>query len=668
MRPLLGVLLAGAITASPTVAQETKPPPPKPAPAKAAKPEKNPPLPRKPEKAPAKSAEKPAAAPVKAPEPSAPAPAAEKPVAPAESAVGAGAAGAAGDKAVEDLIRREVEKAKDEMRMEMQAQAMGAQVAGGASPFPPPMPGMLEEAPRLELLELDGYLRTRGDLFNEFDLGRNPDPSGYHLFPRPLLSPNRATTLAGANMRFRLEPTLNVSEEVRVRAQIDMLDNLVLGSTSEGLFQRSERHPSAVFGSNQLPPSDGFNSDRDSIRVRRAWGEVVTPIGQLRFGRMGSDWGLGVLTSAGNGIDSDYGDTVDRILFALRIHSTPVGPISIVPLLDFNSEGVVSYGPTQNRGVGQVFDREQQDDGRDLGVIVARRDTDEELRQKLDKGLTSYNYGLYYLYRSQTYEYLYYGAGPGPSDATTSVPPIPYPERRAAWAHVADLWARIQGPRLRVEAELVGIYGEIGSPRTFNDVNPDPSVPSQNPRAPVVLQQFGGALQTEYKFLDGKLGLSGEIGYASGDPDPGLGNRPGRGVPQRGDIDGAQWNIQQSKPDIRNFRFNRDYRVDLILWREILDGITDAAYLKPQLKYEILPGFFTWGALIYSQTNFKESAPGRRNGLGLEGNLGLSYASDDGFYAALQYGVLQPLDGLRKMGEGDLSRAHAFRGTVAVKF
>jgi hypothetical protein len=29
--------------------------------------------------------------------------------------------------------------------------------------------------------------------------------------------------------------------------------------------------------------------------------------------------------------------------------------------------------------------------------------------------------------------------------------------------------------------------------------------------------------------------------------------------------------------DIRNFRFNQDYRIDLILWREIIGGITDAS-------------------------------------------------------------------------------------------
>ena len=42
-------------------------------------------------------------------------------------------------------------------------------------------------------------------------------------------------TNAGANMRLRLEPILNVSEDIKIKAQIDVLDNLVLGSQGNGI-------------------------------------------------------------------------------------------------------------------------------------------------------------------------------------------------------------------------------------------------------------------------------------------------------------------------------------------------------------------------------------------------------------------------------------------------
>ena len=44
----------------------------------------------------------------------------------------------------------------------------------------------------------------------------------------------------------------------------------------------------------------------------------------------------------------------------------------------------------------------------------------------------------------------------------------------------------------------------------------------------------------------------------------------------------------------------------------------------------------------------------------------VDYATDDGFSAWLQYGVLFPLSGFD--GAGSLTRAHAFRAGVALRF
>ena len=41
--------------------------------------------------------------------------------------------------------------------------------------------------------------------------------------------------IGGANLRLRLQPTLNVTDQVRVHAQIDVLDNTILGSTPDSL-------------------------------------------------------------------------------------------------------------------------------------------------------------------------------------------------------------------------------------------------------------------------------------------------------------------------------------------------------------------------------------------------------------------------------------------------
>ena len=49
--------------------------------------------------------------------------------------------------------------------------------------------------------------------------------------------------------------------------------------------------------------------------MKRAYGEALTPFGALAIGRMGSQWGLGMLANAGDCLDCDSGDAADRIAF-----------------------------------------------------------------------------------------------------------------------------------------------------------------------------------------------------------------------------------------------------------------------------------------------------------------------------------------------------------------
>ena len=100
--------------------------------------------------------------------------------------------------------------------------------------------------------------------------------------------------------------------------------------------------------------------------------------------------------------------------------------------------------------------------------------------------------------------------------------------------------------------------------------------------------------------------------------------------------------------DIRNFRFNQDYRIDLILWREIIGGITDALYLKPGVSYAFNDNFSLFGNFIYSKALKPTSTPsGTSTQLGLEIDAGVRFQTDDGFYAQLAYGILFPFDGLQ---------------------
>lgn len=537
--------------------------------------------------------------------------------------------------------------------------------------------------PRLEFLELDGYFRTRMDVFDNFDLNTGTDASGFHFFPVDPRDPG-ADTVAGANMRFRVDPTLNVSEEIRLRAQIDILDNLVLGATpragiSAGMVNGNQRYPYAFLGETQDVTRSGFNAVSDSIEVKRAWAEVRTPVGELRFGRMPTHFGLGMNINDGNCIDCDHGDTVDRIMFATRIADHV-----IAPALDFVSEGPTSADPFVFYPTAQPFDRSQADDARDYVLMVLRRDDDEQIRRMRQAGRDFFfHYGLYFTYREQSWDASTLqvgGPGHGNAGGGAILNPVADPADafvpRDAWAVIPDLWLRMLYKKWRLEFEFVSVTGRIDNRALLAGADVEESQTLE-------LQQFGAVLQNEIKLVDDKLSLGLEIGFASGDDAPGFGNFPGRssttGASRRGDWEGPQYDCTTAAcadNDINNFRFDRDYRVDLILFREILGGITDTTYIKPSINYDITEGLGANLGIIYSMVNSTGTVPTRDRPLGLEIDASINYLSDDGFVASLAYGVLFPLSGLDQLqsfanpgaGVRDAGTAQAVRGYFGVVF
>ncbi len=152
-------------------------------------------------------------------------------------------------------------------------------------------------------LELDGYLRVRGEILHNLDLDHGAAPSGEVLFPVPIDDP-QAQTLYEMDMRLRTDLAIYApGGTVAVKLRLDTLDNLALGSTPDGA-------PSASTTQRAL---------ETAIRVRRAYGEVLTPIGVLAAGRMGNHWGLGMLANGGDCADCDSGDAQDRIAFITPI-------------------------------------------------------------------------------------------------------------------------------------------------------------------------------------------------------------------------------------------------------------------------------------------------------------------------------------------------------------
>ena len=555
------------------------------------------------------------------------------------------------------------------------------------------------------VFSLNGYFRVRGEYMDNFALGRVPldrlsgDPfarwiqidnapaSGLNgVLPQggckgepqsPAGQDQRcdgSATTRFANMRLRLQPTLSLSDNVRVHIMLDAFDNLILGSTPEvksvnQFGQVNGRAPGVPVDSltrTVAAPESFRNTVGDALIVRRVWGEVTnSTIGQLRFGRMGHQWGLGMLWNAGEGtniletaLDSDFQSEVDRIQLIGKFKGIFFG-VS----WDFANKGYIADPVDDIQAIAR--DASRLDDTRQWSFMMARRLDPISRAKRLARGKWVVNGGAYFIYRTQ---FLSTSTAPLLGSAVDVENSF---VRRDAKVYMPDGWLQALWKDLRLEIEFAGIFGEIQniSPGTF---------PPTAEGAPYKLRQWAFAFEGEYRTLGKKLGVFLKGGAASGDPDV-------VGLSQYEDL--ATQPV--GKKTISTFSFHPDYRIDLILWKEILGAIAGAYYLAPAVSYDIIRSDFgrVFGArldFIYSRAMYQQQTYSSQANLGAEIDISVYYRTEngpqftDGFFVAGQFGVLFPLNGLqflevngiREPGtEGlEIRRALALRLILGIQF
>jgi uncharacterized protein (TIGR04551 family) len=621
-----------------------------------------------------------------------------------------------------ERLRREIreelkESLREEIKAELREELLGEIEDAQGAPLEPAVEPLEDDdwaeegwkweqpmRPELNLLELDGYFRFRYDWFAELDLGtyynrgartedgfeelaQGPFVPGFAP-PTPLCNtdvrfrgsgqPGDATfegadscfnregdsnILAGANVRFRLEPTLNVYEDIQIHAQIDILDNLVLGSTPDS--DLSVLSPLAVLSQSQVAPTVGQNVLwRDSIRVKRVWAEVMTPLGQLSFGRMPNHVGMGTTANDGNGLDQDFGDTVDRIQFA-----TEIGDFMIAPAFDFTASGATSANTNLPRG--QPFDRDEADDVYTYVLTAAKQDSPEVIARKLANDDTTLDFGTQLSFRNQNLDVPFEASG-GPEGQATTRQVIKRDAEIGRWI----FWAELRWRDLTVSAEYSGLYGTIGDVSTSAGDDARRLFGSTEPRR-VELNQHGGALRGTYKLLNDALTIELLLLGASGDGAPGFGVFPLYEWPEGTGYGPGAWDGTQARNgQITNFRFDPDFIVDLIFWRQLVGLVTDAFVVRPSVQYDLTNQLGGRLDVIYSRSWFGTSTPsgsfvdstlgGPDENLGVEADVTLFYRSEQGFNAQLQYGVFFPMDGLDRLAEVEEGRGEALVGTTPV--
>ncbi|MES1177166.1 MAG: TIGR04551 family protein [Myxococcales bacterium] len=536
------------------------------------------------------------------------------------------------------------------------------------------------------VLELHGDFRVRAEMFYQFGLGRSDAPSN-SMWPQPadnyyyqvgtgvgtgaaVCTPDEANsgsdtsathatyqckngTQAGANLRFRLDPEIHISDNLRIISQINLLDNVVMGSTpseyrnvptSSGyaVAGRSGYTPIGFYANSQSTPNSGVNSVRDAIQVKRVWAEYATPVGELRFGRMPNHWGLGILNNAGDGYDDNYQSTVDRIQF-----TTGIKPLDlyVTGSWDFINEGATS----DNLGIyrGQPYDAIQSDDVTQYVLSIAHRKSRELTRLALAKGDLVINGGLQVQYRKQLL------SDDAAGDCTVGAAALgcnnQYADqlkltRRGASSWTPDLWLQLLYKKFRFETEAVTIQGSLDYAGDLSNTDAVKNVGYK-------IRQWGVAAEIEQRVVEDKLRLGFNFGWASGDSDV-----QGLSPPNVG----AQ--NQHSDRTDSTFRFHPSYNLDLILYRNILTRVQGTYYFRPSVTYDFLrdPSGQKLGgglAAIWSRASEFVQAPGHARDLGVELNAQVYFQSKDGarnddpskkggFFTKLEYGVLFPMSGL----------------------
>lgn len=449
-------------------------------------------------------------------------------------------------------------------------------------------------------LQLDGAIRFRAGYLYNFDLDRGLTPSGDPLFP--VTDPNAQTTPV-RDMRIRTDLVARSrSGTMNVKLRLDILDDTGLGASS-------------------ITNASGRTTDSgELVHLRRAYTEILTPLGVLVAGRMGNQFGLGMVANGGDCLDCNGGDAADRIGLVM-----PVRGFLVATAADLSSTGQLQG----SRDAGLDIDPRNNAHAVTTAVMRWRSDSIRAIRRRDGRTNTDYAATLSYIWQERDTPATYLLDDPGSNPASME---------RGLRGLVTAGWFRFERPTLRVEVE-----GAIAA-ASIDQASP---IPGALFREPVHLLQTGLVIESEAGAPEARFGAGLDGGYASGDPSPGFGAFPslGNADAKQGDLDGSQARPPMDNR-IDNFRFSPNYRIDKILFRQIIGTVTDAIYVRPHARARIAdlgPGTVTANlAVIASWAVEPTSTPSGARSLGLELDTNVAYRTRDGFVATLSHAVLLP--------------------------
>jgi uncharacterized protein (TIGR04551 family) len=339
---------------------------------------------------------------------------------------------------------------------------------------------------------------------------------------------------------------------------------------------------------------------------------------------MGAHFGLGMAANGGDCEDCDHGDAGDRAALI-----SPLFGHLVAIAYDISSRGPFMRAPDDGHDI--LLEPNAAVSGPTFAIFKTH--SPATLARRADAGYTTIEYAGYFTRRMHG------------NDVPASYLPIAEPQRtftsddvirQGFIANGVGGWLRVSGASFRLEAEVAYLRAHVDQPSL---------IPGASITVPVTSNQLGVAAKSAVLAGPAQLGL--DAGYASGDDAPGFGAfpRPGTLAPVRGSYEGAQAYPPRDRT-VDNFRFSPDYRIDQILFREIIGTVTDAIYVRPHARLALLSvgtgRLDAIAAVIASWAAEPASTPSGERALGIEIDPELRYAHPDGFAVSFMHGVFIP--------------------------
>ena len=179
--------------------------------------------------------------------------------------------------------------------------------------------------------------------------------------------------LSYANHWMSLRPKWAITDKVSLHSQMDMLYQQGFGD-SAFLYQDPAYSSSILQFSEQVLPNS--SNPLNNILISRAWAEINSDIGMIRFGRMPVHWGAGMIFNAGMAPTQFVGDTADRIQYSKQF-----GPVFLLAALENRQENYISVQDDSNAATFSLFYAGERVQGGIYNVLSKQRSETTEFGQ-----------------------------------------------------------------------------------------------------------------------------------------------------------------------------------------------------------------------------------------------------------------------------------------------